>query len=55
MQPWDKAAGALVASEAGALVTGLTGSAFDIEDNGVISANPELHRAILAEIKAELG
>jgi myo-inositol-1(or 4)-monophosphatase len=55
VQPWDKAAGALIASEAGALVTGLTGTPFKVEDDGVIAANPGLHRAILAEIKAELG
>lgn len=55
VQPWDKAAGALIASEAGALVTGLVGTPFKVEDDGVIAANPELHRAVLTEILAEIG
>ncbi len=55
VQPWDKAAGALIASEAGALVTGLTGTSYTVEDSGVIAANPDLHRAMLAEITVEIG
>lgn len=54
VQPWDKAAGALIAAEAGALVTGLTGTPFDVDDRGVIAANPALHQAMLAEILAEI-
>lgn len=55
VQPWDKAAGALIAAEAGARVTGLKGGPFEVEDNGVIAANPQLHEAMRAEIMAELG
>jgi myo-inositol-1(or 4)-monophosphatase len=54
VMPWDKAAACLVAMEAGATVTGLTGQPFDVDDNGVTVANPELHSLMVAEIAAEL-
>jgi len=55
VQPWDKAAGSLIASEAGAMVTGLTGGPFEVEDIGMIAANPALHLALLHEIMEELS
>ncbi len=54
VMPWDKAAACLVAMEAGATVTGLTGEPFDIDDIGATVANPELHALMVAEIVAEL-
>lgn len=45
LQPWDLAAGSLVAAEAGAFVTDFTGGAPSAE--GCIAANPTLHRALL--------
>jgi len=44
LAPWDRAAGALIATEAGLLVTGLGGAPAGTEL--VIAAPPELHRAL---------
>lgn len=55
VMPWDKTAACLVAMEAGARVTGLTGEPFDVDDIGVTVANPVLHERIVAEITAELA
>ncbi|MDQ4044295.1 MAG: inositol monophosphatase [Chloroflexota bacterium] len=54
VMPWDKAAACLVAMEAGAIVTGLTGEPFDVDDLGATVANPELHAVMVSEILAEL-
>jgi myo-inositol-1(or 4)-monophosphatase len=48
LKEWDLAAGGLIASEAGALVTGRAGGAPGQEM--VIAAGPALHRLLLAEI-----
>jgi myo-inositol-1(or 4)-monophosphatase len=42
LKEWDLAAGALIASEAGALVTG-----GESEESMVIAANPALHRVLV--------
>jgi myo-inositol-1(or 4)-monophosphatase len=47
LNAWDLAAGALVASEAGARVTGLAGEGAASADAGVLAANPALHAALL--------
>jgi 3'(2'), 5'-bisphosphate nucleotidase len=56
---WDHAAGALVASEAGAAVTDIYGNSLDFshgrgleKNKGVICAPPRLHGEIIAAIKA---
>lgn len=54
VMPWDKAAACLVAMEAGARVTGLTGEPFAVDDIGVTVANPPLHEVMVADIRAEL-
>jgi 3'(2'), 5'-bisphosphate nucleotidase len=58
---WDHAAGSLVAMEAGALVTDMSGAPLDfskgrgLEDNrGVICASPEVHARLIQRI-GELG
>ena len=48
---WDIAAGALIATEAGAIVTDRTGEALNLnsesaKSKGILTANPSLHRAI---------
>ncbi|WP_432495689.1 inositol monophosphatase family protein [Kineococcus gypseus] len=48
LKPWDLAAGALVAAEAGALVTGFDGGPAGGE--GLLAAGPGLHPALLAEL-----
>lgn len=55
VMPWDKAASCLIAMEAGARVTGLTGEPFDVDDIGATVANPALHRVMVEEIRQELA
>ena len=54
VMPWDKAASCLIAMEAGATVTGLTGGRFDIDDTSATVANPALHSVLVEEIRNEL-
>ena len=46
MWAWDRAAGELIAREAGAVVTDLPPPHSDGTDVGVIAANPVLHRKL---------
>jgi myo-inositol-1(or 4)-monophosphatase len=48
LNPWDLAAGTLIAREAGALVTDLTGEGPPSTTQGVLAANPRLHGALAA-------
>ncbi len=50
LQPWDTAAGALIASEAGASVTDLRGKPWSARTSGILVANPALHAVLLAAI-----
>ncbi len=52
LNPWDHAAGALIAEEAGALVTGVPGARAD--HRFLLAAHPELAR-MLAPLLADLG
>lgn len=54
VMPWDKTAACLIAMEAGATVTGLTGEPFDVMDLGVTTANPALHAVLVDEITSVL-
>ncbi len=54
VMPWDKTAACLVAMEAGATVTGLTGEPFDVMDPGVTIANPAFHAVLVDEIASVL-
>ena len=47
---WDVAAGALIAAEAGAIVTDVQGGPFHVEIGQALIANPSLHRALVAAI-----
>lgn len=47
VKPWDLAAGALIAREAGGLVSAPDGSAFDVDGGEVLASNPGLHPAML--------
>jgi myo-inositol-1(or 4)-monophosphatase len=56
LQPWDSAAGALVAVEAGVLVTGLRGA--PASERMILAAPPALHGALhdrLVELAADAG
>lgn len=50
LKPWDMAAGALIVTEAGGVVTDFTGKPWSAETRDVVAANPELHAALLAAI-----
>ena len=47
LQPWDTAAGSLIAREAGAIVTDLSGGAWDPRSNSILAATPAIHGEVL--------
>ncbi len=56
---WDHAAGAIIMSEAGGVVTDATGRGLDFSKgrvlnnaNGIVAAPPKLHSRLIAAIKA---
>jgi myo-inositol-1(or 4)-monophosphatase len=55
LQPWDTAAGALIAAEAGATVTDLRGGPWTARTSGIVVANPALHAVLLEEIASALA
>lgn len=52
---WDTAAGALIAEEAGALVTDFAGRPWSVETTDTLVANPRLHPVMLEAIAAALA
>lgn len=50
LKAWDTAAGAVIASEAGALVTDMHGRPWSVETSDVIVANPALHPRIMEAV-----
>ena len=48
LAPWDVAAGTLIAREAGALVTGLDGTADVIRNGSIVAGNPVIYAWLLA-------
>lgn len=55
LNPWDTAAGALVAREAGAVVTDLRGGDDWLDWGWLLAATPSLHAPMLARIREVLG
>lgn len=51
LKPWDMAAGALIAAEAGARVTGIDGEPWTAATGNILVANPTLHAEMLALIR----
>jgi myo-inositol-1(or 4)-monophosphatase len=51
LKPWDVAAGALIAAEAGGRVTGMDGSQFDPAAAHLVASNGRIHDAMLAVIR----
>jgi myo-inositol-1(or 4)-monophosphatase len=49
---WDVAAGALIAAEAGAIVTDLHGAPFQVEVGNILMAAPGVHAKLLAAVTA---
>jgi myo-inositol-1(or 4)-monophosphatase len=52
LKPWDVAAGALIAREAGATVTNTRGGPFDPHVGDVVASNGAIHEALIAELEA---
>lgn len=52
LKPWDMAAGALICSEAGALVTGVLGEPWSVMSGSICVANPTLHAEMQSIIQA---
>jgi len=53
LNPWDVAAGGLVAQESGALVTNLQGGPdYLVKPQSILAANPWIHSSMLAILKA---
>jgi myo-inositol-1(or 4)-monophosphatase len=46
LKPWDVAAGVLIVEEAGGRVTGMDGSAFDVDAGHLIASNGKVHEAM---------
>ncbi len=53
LQPWDRAAGALIAREAGAIISNWEGAEPDYEM--VICANPALHQILITKLQGIRG
>lgn len=51
LKPWDVAAGALIATEAGGRVTGMDGSPFDPAAAHLVASNGHVHEAMLDVIR----
>jgi myo-inositol-1(or 4)-monophosphatase len=54
LNPWDTAAGALIAEEAGGKVTDFSGGPFQIASREVMASNGLVHDALLSEFDAIL-
>lgn len=55
LKPWDLAAGVLIASEAGAVVTDMDGRPWTPETTDVVVANPTLHPRLLEAVRVGLA
>ena len=47
LKPWDTAAGAIIAMEAGAIVTDFSGAPHTVDKNEILAANSAVHREML--------
>jgi myo-inositol-1(or 4)-monophosphatase len=55
LNPWDKAAGALIVMEAGGRVTDLAGSPFSLERDEIAASNGLVHDSMLRAFREALG
>lgn len=51
LNPWDLAAGVLIAEEAGGVITNLQGGTFNIYDGAVLASNGLIHKAMVRVIE----
>ena len=50
LKPWDVAAGSLIVTEAGGIVTDWTGGRFDLQEGAVVATNGAIHEELVAEL-----
>ncbi len=48
LNPWDTAAGALIAQEAGAAITDFSNMPFDIYEKEILATNGKIHKEMLS-------
>ena len=48
LKPWDKAAGAIIAAEAGAAITNFSNRPFSIKQNEILVTNGKIHQEMLS-------
>ena len=53
LHPWDKAAGALIAAEAGAVITDFSNRPFSIDQKEILVTNGRIHEEMLSLLKIE--
>lgn len=55
LKPWDVAAGALLVTEAGGIVSDVDGSGLDLDRPRVIASTPKIHREMVAAFADLMG
>jgi myo-inositol-1(or 4)-monophosphatase len=55
IEPWDMAAGILIAREAGAIVSDASGGDRMFESGSVLAGNPNVHKGLLAVLDGAKG
>lgn len=53
LNPWDTAAGELIAREAGAIVTDFSNNPFTIDKNEILATNGKIHKEMLSLLELE--
>ena len=53
LKPWDKAAGAIIAAEAGAVITDFSNQPFSINQKEILVTNGRIHQEMLSLLKIE--
>jgi len=53
LKPWDKAAGAIIAAEAGAVITNFAGQPFSISQKEILVSNGKIHQEMLQLLDIE--
>jgi myo-inositol-1(or 4)-monophosphatase len=52
LKPWDTAAGSLIVTEAGGVISDFSGNGFSIWGNETLASNGSIHAAMLSALKA---
>jgi myo-inositol-1(or 4)-monophosphatase len=48
LKPWDKAAGAIIAAEAGAVITNFSNQPFSINQKEILVTNGRIHQEMMS-------